>query len=67
MMVDSSQQPTGIMTCGRQATVLRSAAGVGGGMGAAAMPISMVCTTTHPVPQIGLGFTGGVGMVMNIP
>ena len=47
--------------------VLRCTAGVGGGMIGAPMPISMVCTTTHPGPQISLGFTGRGGMVINIP
>ena len=69
MMVPSSQQQTGKMTVTRQSTVLSGTAGVGGGMGTttATSPILTVCTTTHPVPQIELGFSGGVGMVINIP
>ena len=63
-MVTNSQQQTGTMTGGGQATVLRGTAGVGGGIGAAPGQILMVCTTTHPIPQIALGFSGGIGMVM---
>ena len=68
-MVTSSQQQTRTMTGGRQATVLSGAAGVGGGIvcgRAAPMPILTVCTTTHPGPQIKLGFTGTIGIVLNI-
>ena len=65
MMVNNSQQQTEIMT------VLRSTARLGGGIGGwgtAACPILTVCTTTHPgPPHIGLGFGGGIGMVLNIP
>ena len=61
-MVTNSQQQTGTMTC-RHGTVLRCVAGVGGGIDGALGPILMVCTTTHPGPQMTLGFTGGIGMV----
>ena len=64
-MVNNSQQPTETTTSGRQSTVLRCVARVGGGT--APGPISMVCTTTHPGPQIPLGFSGGIGMVVDIP
>ena len=67
MMADNSQQPTEIMTSTRQATVLRCMAGVGGGIGSAPVPILMVCTTTHPGPQMTLELCGGIGMVVNIP
>ena len=68
MMVTSSQQQTGIMTGRRGSTVLRGLVGVAGGMGCtAALPILMVCTTTHPGPHISLGFCGTIGMVVNIP
>ena len=60
-MVTNSQQQTGIMT------VLRCVAGVGGGIDGAPGPILMVCTTTHPGPQMTMGFTGGNGMVLDIP
>ena len=63
MMVTNSQQPTTTMTGRCGATVLSGTAGVGGGIGTAPMPILTVCTTTHPGPQIKLGFTGRIGMV----
>ena len=66
-MADHSPPPTGTMTGGRQSTVLRVMAGVGGGMGAAPMPILMVCTTTYPGPQISLGFGGTGGIIVIIP
>ena len=66
-MVLSSPPATETMTGGRHSTVLRSKVGVGGGMACAPRPILMVCTTTHPGPQITLGFGGGIGMVVNIP
>ena len=66
MMVTSSQQPTETMYGG--ATVLRRTAGVGGGITIAVPgPILMVCTTTHPGPQIELGCGWTIGMVLYIP
>ena len=67
MMVTNSQQQIGIMTGGRHTTVLRCMAGVGGGIAGAPWPILMGCTTTHPVPQIILGFGGKIGTVIVIP
>ena len=67
IMVYNSPPPTGTTVTRTGATVLRGTAGVGGGMATAPLPISTVCTTTHPVPQMPLGFGGRLGMIVDIP
>ena len=64
IMVGNSQQET---TTKLTSNVLRSVAGLGGGLGGAAIPIQMVTTTTHRIPQSQLGFGGSIGMASDIP